>query len=259
MKSLPLLLTATVDPQGMKGADFAVEERLKMYVESIRFYLSLGLTLVVVENSGEIDRLRKAVEEPGVEWIDASGCDYLPDRGKGYNEMIEIRHALQHSSIIAETQRFMKVTGRLRILNVERLMREVLSIEGLRFMADCKDHSLYEWLHLPINGHAGECRYWYSTVDFFEAWMWPLQPRLMDYGNQPYLAEDAMLEVCRRSRSMKDCRDRFRTQARLSGRGAHHLGQGIGFFYSTDNDSLALRFKSSVRQWLRWLMPWWRC
>lgn len=36
---IPLLLTATINPNGMKGAKFAPEERLQMYVEALNFYI----------------------------------------------------------------------------------------------------------------------------------------------------------------------------------------------------------------------------
>ena len=38
---IPLLLTATINPNGMKGAKFAPEERLQMYVEAVRYFLNV--------------------------------------------------------------------------------------------------------------------------------------------------------------------------------------------------------------------------
>ena len=67
-----------------------------------------------------------------------------------------------------------------------------------------------------------------------------------------------MLDVFRKTRGIPGCRDRFKTQARISGKGGHNLGKGWSFFYSTDNDSLALKIKCGLRQVLRWVMPWWK-
>ncbi|MCR5361409.1 MAG: hypothetical protein K6E73_05300 [Bacteroidales bacterium] len=264
---VPLLMTATVNPRGMVGANFSVEERATQYAEAIRFYLTLDeADVVFAENSDSIDAVRELLSDDiaaQVEWVDVSADEYDQTRGKGYNETILIRRAIGQSQKIRLAGCFFKVTGRLKAHNIGRLIAET---EGMQFVADCKDHRLYEWLRMPINGHVGECRYWFATTEFFLKTMLPYGARMNDYDvplangaiQPPYLAEDAMLAVCRIARKQPHCRDRFRTQARISGRGGHDLGKGMGFFYSTDNDSLALRFKCGLRQILRWTMPWWR-
>lgn len=261
---IPILLTATVNPNGMQGASFSVEERAQMYIEAIRFYVnraSFGKTfsMVFAENSNSIEVVRRAFDNvEGLEWLDVSGPEYDQSRGKGFNETVIIKKAVETSEFIRKSGRFFKVTGRLKVLNIENLLKEC-SESGLRFKADCKDHRVYEWLRMPINGHSGECRYWFATSGFFMQTMWKYQERLNDYGEQMFLAEDAMLAVCRETRGQKGCKDRFRTQARISGRGGHDLGKGLSFFYSTDNDSFALKLKCFVRQLLRWLLPFWKC
>lgn len=271
---IPLLLTATVNPQGMKGANFDPKERVEMYVSALKFYASKGLKVVFAENSGWIrdglaisgEWLEIIEKFDNVELVDVSGPEYDQSRGKGYNETILLHKAVLKSRFVKEAGCFFKITGRLKVMNIEKLLKECLDIderlavsgERLRFLADCKDHKVYEWLHMPINGHAGECRYWFASVDFFEKYMWPRYDELNDYEPNICLAEDLMLDVCRKTRGMAGCRDRFRTQARISGKGGHTLGKGWGFFYSTDNDSFALRAKCFIRQCLRWCMPWWR-
>lgn len=257
---IPVLLTATVNPQGMVGASFSSHERAEMYAEAIRFYLSQNMTIVFAENSGCIDTVQMLVGNSSqVEWLDASEKEYVQERGKGYNETLLIHKAITSSKILRNTHCFFKITGRLKLLNIKQMLKECASKSELQFMADCKDHNLYKWLHLPINGHAGECRYWFATTTFFEEKMLPKLDLLNDYGSHPYLAEDAMLSVCRENRGKEHCFDRFRTQARISGRGGHSLGKGIAFFYSTDNDSFALRSKCFIRQLLRYILPFWRC
>lgn len=259
-RKIPILLTATVNPNGMQGASFSVEERISMYAEALRFYINQKLDvigcIVFAENSGSVSLVRSRIDDPSIEWIDASGNEYDQTKGKGYNETILIRKTIQLSDSIQQAGCFFKITGRLKILNIGNMLDEVArrGMEGLQFLADCKDHNLYTALHMPINGHAGECRYWFATIDFFESVMLKYLPRLNDY--QPlYLAEDAMLAVCRETRGTKGCYDRFRTQARISGKGGHDLGKGLSFFYSTDNDSVTLRFKCGLRQMLRWCLP----
>ena len=288
---IPILLTATVNPQGMQGACFELKYRMMMYSEALRFYAEKGLKVVFAENSGFLLEIRNSQKErketnfgfsefldcPNVELLDVSGPEYDQSRGKGYNETILLHKAILASEFVKEAGCFFKITGRLKVLNVEKLLKECenenlryesssntkathegLQHEGLRFLADCKDHKVYEWLHMPINGHAGECRYWFATTDFFIERMWPKLDQMNDYTHPPVLAEDVMLQVCRETRGWSGCKDRFRTQARISGLGGHNLGKGASFFYSTDNDSFALRFKCGIRQLLRWVMPWWR-
>lgn len=266
----------------MKGANFSVEERAAQYVEAVRFYLTKGQKVVFAENSGCIEAVSKHFEgEENIEWLDVAGPAYDQSRGKGYNETLLIHKAVQASTFIQEAGCFFKITGRLKLLNVVSMLGECDSFQherhekkacgvekteqktlkywgGLQFLADCKDHRVYEWLHMPINGHVGECRYWFATVQFFEERMWPKLEQMNDFSTPPYLAEDAMLAVCRETRGQAGCRDRFRTQARISGRGGHNLGKGASFFYSTDNDSLALKTKCCIRQVLRWVLPFWR-
>ncbi len=264
---IPLLMTATVNPKGMQGAAFSVEERAMQYVGAVKFYLNAlpaSASIVFAENSDSIQMVADHfIGESRVEWLDVSSLDapygYDQSRGKGYNEWLLMRQTLMDSRSIAEAGCFFKVTGRLKVQNIRALIHEVESTGVTQFLADCKDHNVYEWLRMPINGHAGECRYFFASKEFFMSEVFPDYAMLNDYTNPPFLAEDLMLRVCRRARVIEGARDRFRTQARISGRGGHALGQGVGFFYSTDNDSLALRVKCALRQVLRWTIPGWRC
>ena len=55
---LPILLTASVETRGMKGAKFSAREREKMYVDTLNYYISDlskrkgDFILVFAENSG---------------------------------------------------------------------------------------------------------------------------------------------------------------------------------------------------------------
>ena len=71
---IPLLLTATVNPNGMQGACFSVTERAKMYVEAVSFYVEKGCQVVFAENSGEMDAVVQLLPEEinnQVEWPDS--------------------------------------------------------------------------------------------------------------------------------------------------------------------------------------------
>ncbi len=259
--AIPVLLTATVNPNGMRGAFFSTEERIEMYVGAIHFYINNSwkypINLVFAENSHSINEIKKKIENNDfIEWLDVSGSEYDKSRGKGYNETILIKKAIEQSFFIKKSGCFFKVTGRLKVQNIDKLLKEC-SIPGLQFKADCKDHRVYDLLRLPINGHVGECRYWFASTSFFMQSMWKYVESLNDFGKEKYYAEDAMLSVCRETRGKTGCKDRFYTQARLSGC-AGHIIKG-GFFNSANYDKFGSRVKNYVRQLLRWTLPFWRC
>ena len=76
---IPILLTATVNPQGMKGANFDVSERIEMYRDALKFYAEKGLKVVFAENSGFINlsqiaqSIKECFDYKNVEFVDVSG------------------------------------------------------------------------------------------------------------------------------------------------------------------------------------------
>ena len=127
----------------------------------------------------------------------------------------------------------------------------------MRFYCDCKDHSLYEWLHLPINGHAGECRYYAVSLPFYEDYFKGQYVNLCDYEGKS--VEKFFLDVIRKTKKQPHVRCRFKTQAHLTGTGGHSLGKGLSFFYSTNQDSTSQKIKRYIRQIMRYIFPWWWC
>ncbi len=269
-KVIPILLTASVDPHGMVGAKFTVEVREQMYVDTLLYYISLFMNdkgvqpLVFCENSGWFissicEKVGHFPENVPIEYISINPELFDNTKGKGYNEFKMIDIALEQSDIVKQYNCFFKVTGRFPILNVNNLLMEVKNREVFR--ADCKDHRVYEWLHIPINGHVGECRFFYCTNDFYKQYFRGRYSELNDYEGR--IAEMLMLDVIRSTKGQPGVSGRYRTQPLFSGCGGHSLGTNSkgwrAFFYSTDNDSLALRLKGQVRQLCRWIFPFWWC
>ena len=266
---IPILLTASVDTRGMKGAKFAAEEREKMYVDTLNYYIAdLGrrkqerFTLVFAENSGwdkeSVTGKLRTADNVRVEYEALDPQLFDQTKGKSYNEMLILDLVSAKNRSIQEAGGFFKLTGRFPILNLYSLMREVDSRFGggtLRLYQDCKDHRVYEWLHLPINGHAAECRYYAVGMAFYDEFVRGRYKELNDFEGRS--VEWFFLRLIREHKHEAGVRGRFRTQAHLTGTGGHSLGKGAAFFYSTDNDSAVMRFKRGVRQLLRWVMPWW--
>lgn len=124
---LPILMTASVSTRGMKGACFTDDERERMYLNALSYYL-LALPdakIVFAENSGWNleDFARKLPEEcrrrlGDVEFISLPIDLFDNSRGKGYNETIIMHEAVLRSNFIGEAGQFFKVTGRYPIYNL---------------------------------------------------------------------------------------------------------------------------------------------
>lgn len=132
---IPILLTASVDTRGMKGAKFSAEEREKMYVDTLNFYIAdLGrrkgeFTLVFAENSGwkaesvtsklgHADNVKVEYEALQPELFDQT-------KGKSYNEMLILDLVSARNKTIQQAGGFFKLTGRFPIVNLYSLMHEV--------------------------------------------------------------------------------------------------------------------------------------
>ena len=264
---IPILLTATVNPKGMRGAMFRPDERAAMYRAALDFYVGElammpgGGRIVFAENSDTRLSLPTLPGNVELEYLNVPLDGFDITKGKGYNEVLLILKAVQSSAFLREAGCFFKLTGRLRLLNIRSMLAECERrgrTTPLRFLADCKDHTLYERLHIKVWGHVGECRYWFASTQFFNEHIGARYEWLDDYVTPTRLAEDLMLDVCRTTRGMEGCYDRFRTQAILSGTGGHDIEKGSAFFHSTDYDSWQLRLKCALRQMLRWTLPWLR-
>lgn len=67
MQYIPILMSASVSPHGMKGAMYSDEEREQMYISTLQFYLKNfpQFHYVFVENSGwDLSRIRNAITPP---------------------------------------------------------------------------------------------------------------------------------------------------------------------------------------------------
>lgn len=132
---LPVLLTASVDTRGMKGAKFSAQEREKMYVDTLNYYISdlskrkENFTLIFAENSGwntesVTSKLHKAKNvQVEYEALDPNLFDQT--KGKSYNEMLILDLVSANNKTIKEAGGFFKLTGRFPILNLYHLMKEV--------------------------------------------------------------------------------------------------------------------------------------
>lgn len=132
---LPILLTASVDTRGMKGAKFLAEEREQMYVDTLNYYISDlskregNFTLIFAENSGwnknsVIVKLKDSANVK-VEYEALQPELFDQSKGKSYNEMLILDLVSASNKSIREAGGFFKLTGRFPILNLYSLLKEV--------------------------------------------------------------------------------------------------------------------------------------
>ena len=123
-----LLLTGYINPSGMSYTSLNnPKERERQYVNAIRYYLSkTNYPIVFTENSGsDISQLfTDSIKSGRMEYFTFNG-NQDKARGKGYGECEIIEYALNNSAIInsAHDCQIAKITGRLRILNINSIIR----------------------------------------------------------------------------------------------------------------------------------------
>lgn len=179
MKRLPLLMTASVDTHGMSQARFSPQQREEMYINVLRFYGKKLLdksnyTLVFVENSGwDLNRIKAALPEKYLQKTEFLALDpqqFDISRGKGYNEVLLIKTAIEQSVTLQKHQAFLKVTGRYPVFNIRYFLdygsREILE-KGKDLYIDIKDHSLYGKLGLNWCSRFADVRLFGVTNTFF--------------------------------------------------------------------------------------------
>ena len=163
MKPAILIMTATLNPPdgvpNLKRVDHVL--RRMDYMDALRFYLGLPDEvldrIVFLENSaGDLSDLQQLAREEGkrkqVEFISFQGLDFPPAYGRAYGEFKMLDYGFQNSKLLQvldETECFWKVTGRLKVLNLQKLiaktprsydvlidfMRRPTSMVDLRFLS----------------------------------------------------------------------------------------------------------------------------
>lgn len=136
---LVLLMTATILPQeswNLKLKDPG--RRLEQYISSLEYYIvNTGIERIVFcENSNYSFDTRRILQLAGqygkeVEIIQfAADKDAILKHGKGYGEGEIIKYAMGKSRLLKQSEYFIKVTGRLKITNIDKI-RAKLSLDRI--------------------------------------------------------------------------------------------------------------------------------
>ena len=116
-----------------------VEDRLNQYIESIIYYIndSVISNIVFCENSNfnykDVKVLYDIANKRGkhFEWLSFSGnSENVVKYGKGYGEGEIIEYALENSGLLNKCKVFAKITGRLKISNINCIVNGIRVKQG---------------------------------------------------------------------------------------------------------------------------------
>lgn len=126
MSNYAILLTACVNPNGMVYTCLQDSStRQQQYIEALRFYLEhTKLPIVFCENTNTdfSNLFKKEIDKGRLEYLTFNGNDYDKAKGKGYGEAKIIIHAIEKSAILKSCNQIIKITGRLIIDNIRRII-----------------------------------------------------------------------------------------------------------------------------------------
>jgi len=118
---IPIVLTATVISNQGAAAATNPETRLAEYLKALAFYLQFA-PVIFLENSGyPLERHSEFAETPRLR-VRRFAPSANPERGKGYQEF-----EMLDAWLAAEAEppsRWLKITGRYQILNIQSLLDE---------------------------------------------------------------------------------------------------------------------------------------
>ncbi|MEK9973513.1 MAG: hypothetical protein VW876_08755, partial [Deltaproteobacteria bacterium] len=133
--SIPLLLTATTNPgETINVTVNSVEDRRQQYLDTLEFYLAVGVfkKIIFAENSGDdlefLVSVQKKAAQAGIELelLEKCGSNHWPSYGKGRGELSIIQQAFSRSKWLQEEAiRALKITGRYTVKNVVGLVKKV--------------------------------------------------------------------------------------------------------------------------------------
>lgn len=133
-RPVSVVLTATINPPQNRH-DIARSDpglRLEDYKSALLFYLTLPDSLfqhiLFIDNSNsDISELEKLVDKvnhnKNVEIMSFDGNNHPPSYGKGYGEFKLLDYGLTKSKYINQNSIIWKITGRLKILNLAKLIK----------------------------------------------------------------------------------------------------------------------------------------
>lgn len=121
-----IFLTACVNPGGMANTLHTdCRQRAEEYKEALYFYLQkTKLSIVFCENTlcDMSNEFSSYIASGRLEYLTFDGNHYNKKRGKGVGEVEIMEYAFLHSKLLQDGDHIIKITGRLKILNIRLLI-----------------------------------------------------------------------------------------------------------------------------------------
>ena len=159
--NLVILLTGTITPNSLSNLTIKdPEAREEQYREALQFYIKkTNYKIIFAENSNT--KLKDFPYLPDrIEYLTFNSQSTEIDRGKAFKEMEIIDFVFQNSKFLEKSKSIVKITGRLKVLNINNLSNKYLKL--IRE----KSNLIYCYPYRPKNMDA---RCFFFTKDF-----WPL-------------------------------------------------------------------------------------
>lgn len=145
MNKIAILLTACINPNGMSKTILQDKEiRKRQYEDALNFYLAnTTVPIVLVENTNyELShKYDNQIKEGRLEYITFNGNDYDKSKGKGFGEALILLYAINNSEIIKRTKYIIKITGRIIIPEINKLIKSPLYKLNNLFRCDFVGHN----------------------------------------------------------------------------------------------------------------------
>ncbi|MEO5991472.1 MAG: hypothetical protein ABIP68_07535 [Ferruginibacter sp.] len=126
--NIVILLTAAIKPNSFNTLALKDSEiRKKQYIAALNFYLkNTSCNIVFAENSGVSLEMEFEGYKNRLEFVTYTSLPDNPDKGKGAKELEIINQALTNSKFIAKSLAVVKITGRLKVLNINALYKDFM-------------------------------------------------------------------------------------------------------------------------------------
>ncbi len=247
-----LVMTATIapPPDAINLARKDPQVRLRDYCEALTFYLGVPSQFIdrilFLENSDSDlsaiqDLATAAAGDKQVEIISfPKGNEYPPKFGKAYGEFRLLDYGLNRSSLLSGSDIIWKVTGRLRLMNIDRLIETAPPNYAL--YCDLRQIPLGRYLY---GNEWIDLRFFSFTLEGYSKFFRDRANSLRDTPNRS--AEHYLYKVVEEALPSESIIPRFRVQPAVAG----HSG-----FSNTGYKHWKYRLKNATRSVFRKIAPW---
>lgn len=188
MSKVLILLTACIRPEIIfKTKLLDSNIRKEQYEDALKYYLnSTFFDILFIDNSGVnlSEEFKDFIESGRLEIICFNGQNYPSELGKGFGEMGILEYAMQYSSKIDENTCLVKITGRLKLLNINILLNKVMrSVKSEKFVSADFVHSF----------KAANSRIFIANSTFYKDFLFKFKNKLND--SKCYYFEHALRDA----------------------------------------------------------------